>query len=238
MKTYNYSEAKESFEKYPYFVAPAVAALDTATPDERRELVRRIAAAVCSEADLRSVIGMDPADFADFYPDLRHRDVTTEDTIDTFLEKFSTPEKCAAPQVESIVAAPAIDYAAMMLEDDDPIPAATGEDSTSSMIDSFLKAVPPKTVRKKAQEPKTQEPVPEQPDSPAADTESAEAASSDSLSESLAKMMVKNGNYRKALEIISDLSLKNPKKSIYFADQIRFLKKLIQNQQRSEAGNR
>ncbi len=39
--------------------------------------------------------------------------------------------------------------------------------------------------------------------------------------------MIKNHNYTKALEIISDLSLKNPEKSVYFADQIRFLRKLI-----------
>ena len=42
--------------------------------------------------------------------------------------------------------------------------------------------------------------------------------------------MIKNGNYRKALQIITELSLNNPEKSIYFADQIRFLKKLIINE--------
>ena len=51
--------------------------------------------------------------------------------------------------------------------------------------------------------------------------------------ESLARMAIKNGDYVKALEIITDLSLNNPKKSIYFADQIRFLKKLILNQSKS-----
>ncbi|MDE6338467.1 MAG: hypothetical protein K2K97_01605, partial [Muribaculaceae bacterium] len=54
-----------------------------------------------------------------------------------------------------------------------------------------------------------------------------EAPEEPSLSESLAKIMIKNGNYQKALEIITEISLNNPKKSVYFADQIRFLKKLI-----------
>ena len=49
--------------------------------------------------------------------------------------------------------------------------------------------------------------------------------------------MVKNGNYRKALEIITELSLNNPKKSIYFADQMRFLRKLIANQERKAMHN-
>lgn len=51
------------------------------------------------------------------------------------------------------------------------------------------------------------------------------------LSISLAKAMVKNGNYRKAIDIITEINLKNSKKSIYFADQIRFLQKLILTQE-------
>ena len=39
--------------------------------------------------------------------------------------------------------------------------------------------------------------------------------------------MFKSGNYQKALEIITELSQDEQKKSIYSADQIRFLKKLI-----------
>ena len=51
------------------------------------------------------------------------------------------------------------------------------------------------------------------------------------LSESLAKIYIKQGRYAKAFEIISNLSLKYPEKSVYFADQMRFLQKLIINQQ-------
>ncbi|MDE6459832.1 MAG: tetratricopeptide repeat protein, partial [Paramuribaculum sp.] len=49
------------------------------------------------------------------------------------------------------------------------------------------------------------------------------------LSESLAKIYISRGKYDKAYEIIRSLSLKYPKKSIYFADQLRFLQKLILN---------
>jgi len=45
----------------------------------------------------------------------------------------------------------------------------------------------------------------------------------------LAKIYVKQQRYSKALEIIKKLSLKYPKKNAYFADQIRFLEKLIIN---------
>jgi tetratricopeptide (TPR) repeat protein len=51
----------------------------------------------------------------------------------------------------------------------------------------------------------------------------------DLLTESLAKIYIKQKRYYKAIEIIRKLSLKYPEKSIYFADQIRFLEKLITN---------
>jgi hypothetical protein len=49
------------------------------------------------------------------------------------------------------------------------------------------------------------------------------------FTETLARIHIKQGNYSKALEIIQQLSLDNPKKNVYFADQIRFLEKLIIN---------
>ena len=49
------------------------------------------------------------------------------------------------------------------------------------------------------------------------------------FTETLAKIYIKQGRYSKALEIIQRLNLNYPKKNAYFADQIRFLKKLIIN---------
>ncbi len=49
------------------------------------------------------------------------------------------------------------------------------------------------------------------------------------LTESLAKIYIKQKKYAKALEIIKKLSLKYPEKNVYFADQIRYLEKIIIN---------
>ena len=49
------------------------------------------------------------------------------------------------------------------------------------------------------------------------------------FTETLAKIYVKQQRYSKALEIIKKLNLKYPRKNAYFADQIRFLEKLIIN---------
>lgn len=47
------------------------------------------------------------------------------------------------------------------------------------------------------------------------------------LTESLAKVYVKQHKYEQALAIFSQLNLNYPKKNCYFADQIRFLEKVI-----------
>ena len=56
-----------------------------------------------------------------------------------------------------------------------------------------------------------------------------ETEDEDYFTETLAKIYIKQGRYNKAMEIIKRLSLKYPKKNRYFADQIRFLDKLIIN---------
>lgn len=49
------------------------------------------------------------------------------------------------------------------------------------------------------------------------------------FTETLARIYIKQKRYEKALQIIKNLSLKYPEKNVYFADQIRFLEKLIIN---------
>ena len=49
------------------------------------------------------------------------------------------------------------------------------------------------------------------------------------FTETLSRIYIKQGRYEKALEIITQLNLNIPKKNAYFADQIRFLEKLISN---------
>ena len=54
------------------------------------------------------------------------------------------------------------------------------------------------------------------------------------FTETLAQIYIKQGKYAKAIEIIRRISLINPKKNRYFADQIRFLEKLIVNERAKE----
>jgi hypothetical protein len=74
------------------------------------------------------------------------------------------------------------------------------------------------------------------PNSPVADgadeyvsPESTELLDEGSFTETLAKIYIKQHKYSRALEIIKSLYLQFPEKNTYFADQIRFLEKLIIN---------
>ena len=58
------------------------------------------------------------------------------------------------------------------------------------------------------------------------------------FTETLAKIYIKQGRYSKALEIIKRLNLNYPKKNAYFADQIRFLEKLILNDNTKNGRNK
>ncbi|MDY3068285.1 MAG: hypothetical protein SOR57_01220 [Parabacteroides sp.] len=93
-----------------------------------------------------------------------------------------------------------------------------------NLIDSFIEGgehrlIAPKSLKNNKPEEKTDNPelpLPKQPEN-------------SYFTETLARIYVKQKRYDKALQIIKNLSLKYPEKNVYFADQIRFLEKLIIN---------
>lgn len=206
-------------QKYPYYLYPVVEEYREASGERKTELARRIAANIGDIITLRTLLGVDPEEFASFYPDIRSSRPSTDDTIDSFIDRFADPAKPRPSEMDELivpVATYSIEDAYTEDEEEVSVEEQEQDDDTSAMLASFLTKNPPKkNGRKKAR---------------TAHEESSPApARSANMSESLAKVMIKNGNYQKAIEIITDLSLNNPKKSIYFADQIRFLKKLMAN---------
>ena len=152
--------------------------------------------------------------------------------IDRFLDNYG---KTSPGEVEAISRAifnPQPDYADVLAaqeKEEGGIPPSKG-DSQDELINQFI-AEQMQLSEQAAQAPVT---------TPIDDKEKAEIAeesidnptqNDDSmLSESLAKMYISRHKYSQALEIIKRLSLKYPEKSIYFADQIRFLTKLVLNE--------
>ncbi len=209
MEDYN-----NKIEKYPYYVIPDIEALYTEKdPGLLREHRRRIAALIGEQDAISALIGDASEDFNDFYGTSELPQLTTSDTIDSFIEKFGSKDDPAIEEVEEEspvvpVMPPVMDYASMIENEMEEKGALEfiSEDATFGAIDAFLNKNSVSRIKPK-KEPKEEE--------------------KPSLTEGFAKIMIKNGNYRRALEIITEISLKNPEKSIYFADQIRFLKKVI-----------
>ena len=125
------------------------------------------------------------------------------------------------------------DYATRFLvggveEEEQPVEVAPAEDM--DLIDRFIshQSVVDESVPKQsaAISPDTEEPVGIEEKGIENEEESLDESY---FTETLAKIYIKQRKYSRALEIIRSLYLKYPEKNIYFADQIRFLEKLIIN---------
>lgn len=135
----------------------------------------------------------------------------TQSLIDSFLD--STAEAGIERNNRKLTAADATtDYAAFLLAMDDIVPE---EEQADERIDTYLNQAAERIVLQ--DEP---EYTPDLSDSTIV------GADEEYFTETLAKIYIKQGNYDKAIEIITRLNLNYPKKSSYFADQLRFLRKL------------
>ena len=140
--------------------------------------------------------------------------------IDAFLSTL--PEEPATPGIMALPVEAATDYTAYLLQEpteEKAVPEEAPKMKGQEWIDNFLE--------KSEEQPLIASMTEEEED----ETEKNEPESEDEsyFTETLAKIYVKQQRYSKALEIITRLNLKYPEKNAYFADQIRFLEKLIIN---------
>jgi hypothetical protein len=185
-----------------------------------------------------------------FYPQAHEPEAqTTGSVIDTFLQTYgrTSPEEEAL--IEKLIFNPTPDYSQVLAAEAGEIAADNNAnpDSTEARIDAFIRAhqQPEHKPTENEVADETPSPTPsELPDNQPTEDErptdhvnTPEAVDDSLLSESLAKIFIKQHRYERAYEIITNLSLNYPKKSIYFADQLRFLQKLIMIQQRSQRLN-
>ena len=148
----------------------------------------------------------------------------TMSLINTFLDSIPKEEEDTTTKKRKPTPADAaIDYVAYLLdteEESEPVqevPEMPGQ----QLIDTFINSDKPKFVFSEA--PATGSLSVE------IDEIASEGVGEEYFTETLARIYIKQGRYSKALEIIQRLSLQFPKKNAYFADQIRFLEKLIIN---------
>ena len=163
--------------------------------------------------------------------DEQKREDRTITLIDTFLDSIPKEEEKTDPDKPKRKPTPAdaaVDYVSYLIE------TQTEEDATQdvpqligqNLIDTFINNDKGKIV------------LSETPElTPELETEQQEEEKEPEegyFTETLARIYIKQGRYSKALEIIQRLSLQYPKKNAYFADQIRFLEKLIINNNKNK----
>jgi hypothetical protein len=144
---------------------------------------------------------------------------STFELIDHFLSENSrdTEMKTIEPELSQV----STDYASHFLTGI-PESEAAPPLQHQETIDKFLEeeAASPRKIKLD----RTGEPVEELPE-PLSESAGGEGF----FTETLAKIYIKQKRYSKALEIIRQLNLIYPEKNRYFADQIRFLEKLVIN---------
>jgi hypothetical protein len=119
-----------------------------------------------------------------------------------------------------------VDYTKMLAEDEAQIPATSNPQlQHQELIDSFILNEQTRLGSRRKMEPVE---ISRDSDDIMYEPDLAEHSPDNSyFTETLASIYIKQKRYEKALEIIKSLNLKYPEKSIYFADQIRYLEKLI-----------
>ena len=147
----------------------------------------------------------------------------TATLIDNFLDSIpKEDESQSRGKRKPTPADAAVDYVAYLLETEgDKAEETVPEMKGQNLIDTFINADKGRIVLNEGPllTPQTEK----------TDESAAEPTDEEYFTETLARIYIKQGRYSKALEIIQRLSLQFPKKNAYFADQIRFLEKLIIN---------
>ncbi len=186
---------EELLKKYPYFAFAALQALKEAeTPEEKTRLKGILSANIGSESDLREIIGLNSESFVNFYPDEEQVKLSTDETIDSFIEKFGSSEAAIAQP-------PVSDYASTLLAEDPDAPLpdlGLPEDSV------FLKPTPKTSpaADTSAEDEKTDD-IQIEKDITTDETriekiDESDKTPAEGLTESFAKILIKNHNSSKA----------------------------------------
>lgn len=212
-------------ELYPFFTLPAAMELkrsrETMTEERRARLSACVALNAPDSTSLMRLIDPDGDRLALLYPQEETDNTpSTDDAIATFLDTYGKIDEREQALLERLIFNPVPDYSSVLARQEaaEATPGAPAESEQDRRLDSFLETHRP-----------AQAPAPEAVPAKPREHHTPKAPADSTLSESLSKIYIKQRRFDKAYEIISQLSLKNPEKSIYFADQLRFLQKLILN---------
>ena len=174
----------------------------------------------------------------------------TTKLIDSFLDSIpeDTEEETKDKTRRPTPADATVDYVSYLLnleeEEEQEQRQQKAQDRTTTLIDNFIEdggfnlrteedtneeLTKNYAISYQIEDIETETPTPTLPLEPEPQPQEENEGDENYFTETLARIYVKQGRYEKALEIIKRLNLNNPKKNAYFADQMRFLEKLIIN---------
>ena len=236
-------------EQYPFFPVPEAMNLRDNMGDmpeeERKRAISHIALSLGGGGvEAAGMICPDYQAAVNYPQEKKTYKPSTENTIDKFLSTYGNTEDAELSTLEKLIFNPVADYSQQLMRDAEALPAEpspTG-DSQDDRINRFILSVNDSPLSEQTEETVPIEmPKPEPKPAPhrtnrqnrktAASEPLAKApeqpADNSLLSESLAKIYIKTKRSERAYEILNRLSLAFPEKNAYFADQLRFLRKLM-----------
>lgn len=238
---------EEMCNRFPFFSFPALMMLKQGveiSSQERDKMTHWLALNVSDRDILSRFIDVESDYWTHFYPEEKKKSaISTNDAIETFLDNYGGNNPKEDEMLERLIFNPTPDYAQILAEEEErsvPQNVDLSDNSQDALINAFiLKSreqqghYPAINEELALESKKAEESVEDNTPIMVPD----EAVDDSMFSESLAKIYIKQRKYSKAYEIIRNLSLNFPEKSIYFADQLRFLQKLIINQRYIQSKN-
>ena len=222
-------DIRELIKEYPYFEIPVLLYLKQYGISDHSQWLQRASIYSGNRKTLYRLVCKESHRYDSLYPEKNIPEVTEDKTLSAIyliLEKYNSGNKEEENTLESLLA-PSVDYISLLQSEEKlKTIAETNNEGTENEIDQLISQSENLNIRLSA--PQTSNSLKEEN----RDNSTAEGDESNEdtfLTESLAKIYIKQRRYSKALEIIKKLSLKYPEKNVYFADQIRFLEKLIIN---------
>jgi len=221
---------KQQINAYPWFTVAKLLylkGLAHSDSDKYSSELRKMAISIPDRQRLFNLINSERFN-------LEEEESPTEETISdnsfSLIDSFLTEHKDEQSQAtdEKILAHSSVsnDYMFWQLNQGTEKPAAENAEQTEDNTNDLQKLIDSFSDRPKAEV--------ELPNAPEAASEedsenSGKEIESVCFTETLAHIYIRQHRYEKALQIIKSLNLNNPEKNRYFADQIRFLEKLIIN---------
>ena len=234
------NQLKQITEMHPYFMTAKLMLLKNMKAVEDLDYtseLKKVVITCCDRGKLFYYLNDDR--YARFFPKTADKERFVEDRtevlLDSFLNSFGNNEEKEQPVIdeseneldaESIVSTDYLVYLEQTEQAEDTY--SNQKESKpmkhQSLVDRFLEksSSDEELFSNRNKESETRDRLGQDPDNLLDDDTF--------LTETLAQVYIKQKKYEQALTIIKRLSLNFPKKSIYFADQIRFLEYLIYNE--------